>query len=612
MGYVAPDSDVRLLRGVPIDRDYNHTKYHEIDANMAVNLENQYNSFNNFYHIDFDKQSYQRSGKNKIRIGVSIDRVYDMNYMIFKNKRHEKKYYYAFIDSISYVNENACEISYTLDVMQTWYFDYDLADCYVEREHALTDEIGDNVVDEKIDAGELIVIDKDSYLYTRSSALLPLFKLVILYVPNNEKSYIQSYFYDSQDDIFHFYLTSCEVNGRYDTGTVINGIYSGCKYITVDINVDSTTYINRTRMIIDQIVNKILGTDIGGRIVGMVQVPRQLWDAWATSPAGVGSATKTIDMTNYFRKVGVTGQPGSGEFYVPKNNKLYTYPYRSIVVSNNAGQTATYKWEYCSETPQTGFKKSATFNIDGTPITMPEIMCYPTNYRGIDKDYESGIVLNDFPIPSWSEDSFAQWWAQNKSAYISSIIASSVALVGSAVATAVTYGAAAPSTVAAATATASAIGIGTSAAGNIASKLGQYMTATNTPDQIGGQATISSLRTLQNRIGFYFYDMGISAERARIVDNYFTMYGYAIRQVKKPYVRWTKNEWNSTSTNPENLHLRQYYNYIKTGNCLVHATPGLGLPAEDEEKIVKIYNNGITFWSNFNYFGDYSIPNEIQ
>ena len=164
MAYVQPNSTVRLLRGVPIDRDYNHTKYHSIGADMTQNILNQVNSFNSFYHLDFDAQSYQRSGRNKIRLHVSYNLVYNMNYMIFKNTSHENKYFYAFIDSIEYVNENACEITYTLDVMQTWYFDYELADCYVEREHVLKDNIGDNLVEEKLDGGEMVVVDKDEYI----------------------------------------------------------------------------------------------------------------------------------------------------------------------------------------------------------------------------------------------------------------------------------------------------------------------------------------------------------------------------------------------------------------------------------------------------------------
>ena len=43
---------------------------------------------------------------------------------------------------------------FEIDVLQTWYFDYEYRMCYIERAHSLTDEIGDNIVAESFDVGD--------------------------------------------------------------------------------------------------------------------------------------------------------------------------------------------------------------------------------------------------------------------------------------------------------------------------------------------------------------------------------------------------------------------------------------------------------------------------
>ena len=39
-------------------------------------------------------------------------------------------------------------------------------------------------------------------------------------------------------------------------------------------------------------------------------------------------------------------QRGTIDGYVPKNNKLFTYPYCFLYVTNLMGNSATYKYEY--------------------------------------------------------------------------------------------------------------------------------------------------------------------------------------------------------------------------------------------------------------------------
>ena len=163
MAYISPNTEVRIYSGVPLDRDYNHTV-------KQTSLSTQLTVFAPYLKYTLTNLSYQRSGKNTIRVSKLADTLYDCNYMAFQNTAFGNKWFYAFIDRVEYINNNTSEITYTIDVMQTWYFDYDLGECYVEREHSETDAAGDNLVPENLDTGELLINQKIDYFYPRGTA----------------------------------------------------------------------------------------------------------------------------------------------------------------------------------------------------------------------------------------------------------------------------------------------------------------------------------------------------------------------------------------------------------------------------------------------------------
>lgn len=573
MAYISPNTEVRIYSGVPLDRDYNHTV-------KQTSLSTQLTVFAPYLKYTLTNLTYQRSGKNTIRVSKLADTLYDCNYMTFQNTAFDNKWFYAFIDRVEYINNNTSEITYTIDVMQTWYFDYDLGECYVEREHSETDTVGDNLVPENLDTGELLINQKIDYFYPRGTASTTYY-LVVLYVPNNQKGYISSE-EKIANGVYKYGITQCN-NGTiegvtvYDTGKVINGIYMGCKWWGVPLDVSTTVNIADTRMRIDGLVQTILGAEVGGTIVNMVQVPTNIYLEWSVNEQH--TAITDVMLINGARGF----KSADNTVFYPKNYKMYTNPFRNIVVSNNAGQTVTYKWEYSKRT--SGGIKDILFGVMGVPAPSPEIMLYPREYRGVEYDYESGITLTDFPQPPWSEDSFAKWWTQNGDAYITSMLTSAVTTIAG-VATASTNPASAVA----------AIG----GAVGIANNIGRFVTSKNTPDQISGQSNVSSLRTVQGRIGFTIYDMGVEYSVAKVIDGYFTMFGYAVKQLKVPNIKKTDAK------------LRPHWNYVKTLSCVIHSAAGKGLPAEDEEAIAKIYDKGITFWSTIGNIGDYSLDNSPQ
>lgn len=581
MAYIAPNTDVYILRRVSLDKDYNHT----VRQTSASAQANMFNS-SAYKKYTLTTQTYQRAGENKIRVAILADNLYDCNYMMFRNTNFGSKWFYAFITKVTYINNNTTELEYKLDVMQTWYFDYELGNCFVEREHTITDGIGDNLVPEDVDAGALVPVDTWEYYYNESGtgdAHKPMYTALIYYVPGTQ--YISGVTYSAMG------YPTVQTNSvtLEQKGTIVNGIYAGCYTYAVPLDIRETfiprtdpdvptiTYKKRTTLTMSSCISTVLSYD--GNIVNIVQVPTTIYEAWAAEPTQIPRVAVNHAMTakNY-------NAPHT-DYYVPKNNKMLTFPYKQILVSNNNGKTATYKWEEFNLAY--GSLKSSTFYIEGVPLLAPEIMCYPSTYRGMLNDYETGMVLTDFPTPPWNEDSFAKWWAQNGEAFSLSMVSSAVSIAAGVLSSVASGGALTP------IASGAVVG-GVSLAAN---SIGQISRAYNTPDQLNGQSNVASLRTAQKRIGFKFYDMGVEMSRARVIDDYFSMYGYAVKQVKLPNIR------NAGVT------LRPHWNYIKTSSCIIHAASLSGLPADAESEIAKIYDKGITFWNSLAEIGNYTLDN---
>ena len=157
MAYIEPNTTVQFLN-VPFDPDYENTMYFPSLAAQTVYMDSRV-----ITGLTVNNNSYQRKNRGVIRIGWVADvtagnsvikNLYNANYMRYKNTNFENKWFYAFVTKVEYVNNNTCDVYYDIDVMQTWNFDYSLLECFIERQHTVTDEIGEHTVPENIEHGE--------------------------------------------------------------------------------------------------------------------------------------------------------------------------------------------------------------------------------------------------------------------------------------------------------------------------------------------------------------------------------------------------------------------------------------------------------------------------
>lgn len=559
MAGIYPNSDVIICKGVPLDVNYEHTIYQDSLASQyaMISLYQKNRGYSNQFYLS--AQSYQRLNKGSIRVGLKSDVLYDCNYMMFRNTSYTNtdgtaKWFYAFITAVEYVNDNCSDIFYEIDVMQTWYFDYDLGLCYVEREHSLTDSVNDNYVPEPFDAPDYVVQNtwRKLFQYGQSSPSNYLFYARINYIPN------EYFCYANIGSDYHVVMSKTSKGDTPYPGYFDNGIYVAGGWVEIPI---FGQYESITAQNISTAIEYIV--ENSGNIINISLVP-----APGVQP------DFSITENSYF-------SDNVGHTYLPKNHKMYHYPFRKLLVTNSQGKQKEYMWEFFYHTDTQG-AKNADFGINICREPKGEAYLYPKYYA--QGDIENGLEFNGFPIYTWSEDSWDKWWAQNGTGAVISMVSSAI----TSFITTIAGGGGSVSSYVGTRTTLNTVNDGISFIGNAINKIA-------TPDVANGGFSGDLTSISQDRMGFTIWDLGVRPDVAETIDNYFTKFGYATNKLKELNVRSV-----AKST------LRPHWNYVKTSSCTCH---GNNMNANDERKIEEVYNNGITFWLVASEVGNYSLNN---
>ena len=147
--YINPNTDIFICRNVPVDPDHTNTLW-------FPNASSQLTYFTGKVKRSFDKNTYQRVSRGVARIGCPADDLYDCNYMFFQNTSYGNKIFYAFVIRVDYVNDDVCDVVYTMDPVQTYLFDMVLEECYIERQTAESDNFGEHLEVETVDFGPIV------------------------------------------------------------------------------------------------------------------------------------------------------------------------------------------------------------------------------------------------------------------------------------------------------------------------------------------------------------------------------------------------------------------------------------------------------------------------
>lgn len=475
--------------------------------------------------------SFIRTNRS-IMASFTYEQCLQANYIAFQNSDYSNKWFFAWIDEVNYKGDRNTEITYTIDSWSTWFDNWHAKTCFVSREHVNDDTIWKNTVEENLNVGRVI----------------------------QEKQ--EEIFAATEEDKNQFYYA---INGTYNPKTQkdfdgvqkVNGNLVGYYIFLFDVYDGDLN--------IPEINNFLQDINNDGKISSISEMyilPKNLVDAIGTktytkeSTFGSYSFKLLNSSDNVIEFYDILDPVTSFKDFTPKNNKCFCYPTNYIMVTNNVGNHNILKYEDFTGTPARLIQMSVSIGAS--------VRFIPVNFKGIEYNYDEAISMSKFPTCAWSSDAYTNWLTQN-----------SVNLISQTVGTVIN---------------AKTGNIG-SVAGNISSLIGQFYQASLLPNTVGGNNN-ADVNFSSRHNTFIIRYMRASTEYLKIIDDYFTRFGYQINRVKVP-----------------NLTGRKYWNYVEIGQ-----SEEIGTGTVPTKFMVNINNaakRGVTIWHNHENIGNFNLDNTI-
>lgn len=524
---------VRIMSGVPWNKSYKDTRYF---SNQTEQL--QYFAGKHALY-ESESNSYIRQGLSYISVDMPIESLWNASYLMFQNRDMGDRWFFAFVDNLEMMAASTTYVYYTIDIMQTWMFDTAPINAYIERRHFGIEQKGDIfVAPENLGTG-----DGYDVVYRISADSL------------------------SQLDIIPVLTSSVDLNksggSKEDpvivgaSGSFVNGLPSGCDYYLCGYrNADSIVSVMDSISRYPWVSKGILGCTV---------IPRDMADSLSVSPAGIGSSTvlkvtgggtvnKAIWNDNIFSR-----------FPEVKFQKMLMYPFSFIEISNLQGESMIIKPQFVNN-GQLILNKTSVFWAN------PQIKYWVNNYAELGEGYDMSINLASFPQCPVQDNSYVtsisrmeqekqiateqSWWQTVMSVLGGVLSANPMASVPQAINT--IYSAQ-------------------------RMDLGLAYADTQVPT-IRNQGGMAPLNMANNRFGCEMRWKMVNPETQDIINSYWTLYGYSIKQIEK--------------VQPDRM---SRFDYVETRNCRIRGN----IPNTDLITLQNIYDSGITFWHDDN-IGDYS------
>lgn len=484
-------SNIRLLKGVSFDKTYSHVL-------SFSDIATQYNYFINIPALSFTDRSFIVK-ENEIRLEINLDKLDGYSYAMYCNNN---KWYYCFIDNKRYISEDLTAITLDIDVWQTYQFDFTLQSSFVEREHVNDDTIGVNTIDEGLAFGE--------YLYDTIAVETGL----------KNQRYLVGCYYDMENKPYA---------PREIRGTAIPcGAFCSSSLSQLNDQIQAMITNNKDSICC---VSKVPEVSLGNYEEG-------------------GAVYNSTDPYTKFIDVNISMNLDG---YVPRNNKLLTYPYISCYVDNGQGGSNDYIIEH--------FQDNITFLLKVNGGFTPTALLRPSLYKKSNMGDIFSLAIQYNNLIPYSASSFGAWLSgKSTSLAISSLATAVMPGVGQVV-----------------------------AGGTLVNSLIEGYEHLKNPVQSTG-AISSNINMDINNCDFHFYKKTITRNYAMVIDDYFTRYGYRVNALKVP-----------------SINSRSNFNYVKCKDVNIKSD----IDGKYHTIIENIFNNGVTIWHNANNFRNYSIDNEV-
>ena len=540
------NSRIIICKNIKLDKSYKEVLNYTEQQMLSLCQTNAVASANDY--------SFIRKERGWIQTSFTYSDALKCNYMAFQNPDYNNKWFFAFIDDVEYSNDGTARINYTIDEFSTWFDYWNPEPCFVVREHVNDDTIGLHTIPEGLEHGEYVVESSGQLAATYFQYTKMRVCIGTSWIPDN------SPFYTS--------------NRR------IGNVFSGTYYFVFDTYEDAAKFVQAY-------VHEGRAADIQC----LYMIPEVLASVSSSTTWLEGDFGGQTDIHFVFLH-GSTGvinidtnisisMPTSIGSYTPKNNKLLIYPYNCLTLTNNSGTMAEYRYEdFINNAP--------LFALVGLQTPSCPMFIYPKNYKKDETNYSGyawGIPLAKIPQGSWNADMYTNWMTQNGVNIFGMKIdaPTSHALMGSMQAL-----------MGAATGSVDSIGSGI---GTMLGTMTEMYRASMIPNQIGGQTTVGDVTYAYDKIAPTYYKMRIREEYARIIDDWFTRFGYKINRIKLP-----------------NQIGRAYWNFVQIGaseSIGYSSNVNQSVPASSMEIINTIYRNGTTIWHSHANIGNYNLNNTI-
>lgn len=477
---------------------------------------------------------------------------------MFQNSAYGNRWFYAFVTRITYINDGCSELEYTLDVMQTWRFDWEIRQSFIERQHSVTDAIGDSITPESVQTGELVYNTAFQNVYP---GIPDNYNCLIIGVIDNANQPVSMYRYDNT--------------------------FSGAVLYAFDMSgADASASLNLQLTAAKDLITSYASAGQPDAIAFMYMAPIMALPAGYVISVStdwhdhiISTSLHPVEIYSYIAGVDTTD---TLDGYSPRNNKLFTYPYNMLLISNGCGSSMTLRYELFDNPAQAQVAIASTFTL---PVAQ---VLRPSQYKGQgNPDRLQSLAISGFPSCSWSNDAYQAYiaqqsntnllWRAGENSVAGMLGDLNIPYVSETAKKAATIGAAL-------------------AGGNftitnplsILSGLQSLYAASNQVDIAHGSTQNAGPLYAIDDLAFRYTRASIQAAKAKQIDDYFTRFGYAVNELGAP-----------------NFAARPAFTFIKTNAAFVCG----GFDDATGGEIARILDNGITFWQPGTTIADYSVNN---
>ena len=593
----ANNSECYLIRGVELDSDHDNVLIPLGSTATRANYFLDNTRYPNKTH--YTNLSYIRPERGQIRVNGAITAAdYNSNYVMFRNQSHENKWFYGFVSRVEYVSDNAFDILFDLDYINTYMEQLSIQASHIVRAHQATDNFGDN-----LEAEPFAPIIKNCEGYTIGGETDEMAYFIYAKKPPVADSIVANAAYAVNNFIQQTVGRGFIVVRGDDNNYMLDMANNSNVSYTITCRTGTYYFYKATRAGADKFLQKIYDYIKNGYVeellsVGMCPNVAISWNS-ETQEAEDFQGCQVISNSNLYLPQTIDG-------YTPHNKKCFTSQYNYLEMEGE--NVDPLYFEYSTNQDHKIEITYAGSVQGGTPIAFATALNYDQRGNSSANHWDGNsagaqtsnspalrnqhrVTFTQYPTFAIIGSSFNQYWNFQT---LCNTIRGSVGNIGGMGGGGAAQPAAAPAPVtnsaplnlsktAPAAAPAGGGGMGGGAA--FALQVGAQLVAGYQPTTAPtGGASNPSIEALTYGVGIKIILKQCIRTQIEKIDSFFDRYGYAINKVAIP-----------------NINARHYFTYIQLQN------PDIGgdMPDEARQAFRDMLARGTTFFNTNGRIGVY-------